>query len=196
MKLNEIFDVDSAQNLEQDNADQIGSGMFATVHQSKNDPHMVNRITTPSRDRNKLFQKEDGFEIYAFNIIDSKINESNPTFPRIYKRADGKYQIEKLVKLDSVGHEELLNYIENNFDINLDPGYSSHDLAFELTMLLANCFDMQDYSAVKNKYIIAACKWIENLARMSGTTLDIHGGNFMFRRTQHGLQLVITDPLY
>ncbi len=36
---------------------------------------------------------------------------------------------------------------------------------------------------------------INQLKRGGGVWMDIHAGNLMFRRTQHGPQLVITDPI-
>lgn len=193
MKLYEIFKTEPADNLEADNDINLGAGDYANVYASRSDPHMVNRITKQKKS-NSINPRPDAFEIYAHNILSSKIGESNPTFPRIYKRSDGKYQIEKLIPIRDVDLKELYGFMENNFNYSLSD--DKGELIADLVMIIQDSIGYGDYSNIKNKSIIDACKWIGKLVVASGTNTDIHAGNIMFRRTQHGIQLVITDPIY
>jgi hypothetical protein len=45
MKLTEIFDVEKGADLSTDTDEQLGKGMYASVHSSKTDPHMVNKFS-------------------------------------------------------------------------------------------------------------------------------------------------------
>ncbi len=207
MKLNEIFDTKdksrSTPDLSQHDRpfystkqNQLGYGKYSYVTQKKADPHLVTKV------QNKAASNlaNDGYFSYIKYIVDNKIAQRNPYAPRVYKinkfkdtAGNEKYTIdmEKLVDIEDISGEELavvykmITGLESNAD---DVNALRNKMTFFLGKHLSG--------DTNNPNLDEVLKIIDYLLRENDDfILDIHDGNIMFRRTPHGVQLVITDPL-
>lgn len=101
---------------------RLGDGNRATVHQDKDDPHMVKRYS--KRSDSNYFDK---FNRYAKIIVDRKLWQ-NPHFPRIYetetelvgpsgpKNAYINWKIERLFSYETLSFDDAKTMVYNYFN--------------------------------------------------------------------------------
>lgn len=131
-----------------------------------------------------------------------------------------KYNLEKLFHIEEISNEELIEYgnrIFNKFNAILNTKKDPTTQALNFFKKNSSKYELQDeinelkikimyaysdimsdpnYSEIiKDKNLLKALNFIYDLAEMKDYVIDLHGKNFMFRRSAHGIQLVLTDPL-
>lgn len=191
------------------NAADLGVGHYARVRQDKTDPHMV--VKSGHRPESEDDGK-DAFESYIDHIIKHKLQD-NIHFPRVYntkritdriQQSIVKYQIEKLVKWSELSKEELESVAESHFNFdseafsNIKTGEGMSDekkLMRWMREAMRRATHRGDYSLIKLDSLKDALFEVVKIAKYTDNDLDLHGENFMYRRTPHGLQLVLADPL-
>lgn len=174
--------------------DVKGSGAFAKVKGDK-DPHMINKIAT---------KWDTGYNAYIDFLIDNKLAQSNPHFPRVYVAQNGtKWQMEKLPHtlfsyLGGDGDRDLAKerldtlisiYIEDEIELTSEHGFS----AFMNYISSPENIKLGSY----RKALTIVHDLYEKLKvehPQSLMVLDLHSKNIMVRITPVGPQLVITDP--
>ena len=198
-----------------DHTPEVGKGYFSRVTPDKNDPHMVKKKSTMAVD-----SERDGYRIYINAIASAKAAEGNPYFPRVYSaktlqdpdgNALSNYTMEKLVdwRSQDVSLEEILpaiiahigeEKVERSKELMSD--FSEADFKDKLMWFVANKFDACADVGVCNALPPLAKEAQDFISHIVGRNrrelvkgLDIKNENLMFRRTPHGMQLVITDPI-
>lgn len=225
MKLNEIFDIkitdrklskdiDYDKLYDEQNKKLVdaslggnfkGVGLFGYVKKG-GDPFLINK-------KSHMFTnlENDGYFTYIKYIVDNKLSEKNPYFPRVYEiktftdnNQNKRYSIklETLIDLNDLDEDELYNLINNLFkdaDAHIAEMKSATNVKQQKTILffvledLIKSSDLNLYS--KDELLYDAIKIIRTIKASSGFEWDLHAGNMMARRGKTGLQLVITDPL-
>lgn len=177
----------------------LGSGNFSTVKSDKKDPHMVRKHHhTPTGPG-----FEDEYVTFINFIIENKIH--SPFFPRVYnvkqiadKRKDKvyKYTLERLNSYNDVSYQELVVLIKRLVDMHIKPTMNKREIIIELGLLLEDAVKNGNMSAIKDDHLIEAINIFRTYYKMHAPFLDMsNSGNLMFRRTVHGIQLVIADPV-
>lgn len=178
---------------------KIGNGLYYTALNTK-DPHMIKKVSNTS------IQHDAYYEFITY-IIENKLQD-NPHFPRIYnvKKIQNKYnqsvysfEIEKLIPLKSISDDELLSWLHNNIHNNFyveNYKYKHSDIINIITETVSIAIEYVDKAdkIILDQTLINACKILNKIENELNLSFDLHDGNFMFRRTSFGLQLVITDP--
>lgn len=195
----------------------LGGGLYSVARDDKTDPHMVKKSNYRPMGNIKYNGRaeRDPFDAYIDYIIDNDLMD-NIHFPRVYnvkriKDQDGKqvskYQMERLVPLTNLSFEEFSALIETHFKQRLalpfdgntskwdDYEYKIARDAIAQVLNAAAGGDGRALSTIKLYALEDAVNHINKLAKRTRATLDIHRENIMVRRTPHGPQLVITDPL-
>jgi len=173
---------DTSQNRE----DVGGRGAYASV-KGDEDPFMINKYSHPH-------VEDPGYTTYVKLIVDNKLAQANPHFPRIYEVSNGKWKMEKLPFT-------LRQYFEGG-----DYHENKHNTEVICSMYLKNPdnFDFYDFSdpeQIKLGTYRKALEIIHKFARENNSKPsavwlgdDLHASNIMVRLTPQGPQLVITDP--
>lgn len=179
----------------------IDSGNFSYVKKD-NDPHMVVKTS-----RTPLDAEEDGYWVYIDYIIKHKLWE-NTYFPRVYinkniKDSDNnsmrRIKMEKLFKFSSINSKELL-FLENKvfgsaLEIDPDDSNDKGSHLFEFAKQVSkDIYNGVSSSEKKDSNYIEAVTIIGNIMKNKNLALDLHDDNLMIRRSNSGVQLVITDP--
>lgn len=199
MKFRDIFewyDVERRDISKEDDGEVIGSGVFADVHDNAKDDHMVNK-------RLKNTDDPDPYDEYVEFLVNTKVWQSNPHFPRIYiTSGTGDYTMEKLVPYKDIEIDMLKAFWDANFEGK--PPYNDTPATDEKLELRAK-YEIAKHIASRmhndkhretiiQPQLKEAVRIVVDLCDEMGFRLDIHADNFMFRRLPHGIQLVITDP--
>lgn len=195
-------------------SDTIAHGSHATVKADKNDPHMVVKHNTRAYKANPTEKdlhfgnyNNDGFNEFIEYIINNNLTD-NIHFPKVYNITtitdkDGsrvhKYTMERLVNDLDVDEKLRDASIESLVTEEYFKSLEWHDNPF-----IAFCKSMEHYvrgnrdlDFITSESLIEALKIVRQAALKIGKNrLDMHAGNFMWRRTSFGLILVITDPLF
>jgi hypothetical protein len=189
---------------------------FSKGRDDKNDPHMFQKYNhTPLPD-----WKVDGYDVFIRYLIQHDIE--NPHFPRVYnikKIVDDsgdyitKFDVEKLLSYDKLNPEELLNVLVTTF---VTPNHAKHwvkdieqQIASEtynynvdhLKEVIANAvggslrhgIDKPD-DIIRLDSLKEAVKIFNTIRDQEKLVGDLHTGNILYRRTGHGVQLVLNDP--
>lgn len=185
--------------------DNIGRGFFSTVYNDR-DEHMVQKISHNSK-------YHDNYWDYADALIKTKIWESNPHFPRIYsikKFVHGtethyKGTMEKLINSRDCSSEELYACYENLIYMKSPNFYhrlimdDKNDFLFHVSQVISSAVKSDNYTEITDSVFKEALQWInvtfEDLNSKHNIAIDMHQGNFMYRRTKYGIQLVLSDPI-
>jgi len=176
---------------------EIGSGIYSSVYDNPADPHTVKKTQS--------YASSDPFLEYVELIIKHKLWE-NPHFPRIYGTKyfnfkgglrRGQWKIERLHKIHTLNLEESKGLVERYFGVETESKYT-------LIRLLGDLENKKTIENIKDEtFKQAAIKihsLIDDLPRVSFDStvpragLDLHGDNFMIRRTSVGPQVVFMDP--
>lgn len=185
-----------------------GKGTFSNVKQDS-DPHLVKKTT---KQPNTDLEDYDPYWLYVDALLESKIADNNPFFPRIYtssKLTGRDYRSARQVRMEKL--ESLTNFTDKNVqsfemiqNIFLDisnykfdsyVGLTKYEMISDLCEFIYNCIkDPSSYNGDNSKFK-EAIKFIHNLTSIS-IIPDIHEDNLMLRRIPYGFQLVIVDPLF
>ncbi len=221
MKLDEIIDTNimafranKPVQSKQYTPSEIGNGWYSTVHAIK-DPHLVMKKSFGS----PLLQGDAYFQ-YIQYVVDNKLAESNPYFPRVYdivlvdSKEDSTHahyiiKMERLLPWQDITAKEMVTVIEKVVNLKeygawYTPEFLETAQVDELYAVIVDTVikaTRGDFSFIADEKLTEAIKVID-MIRMSGEqrapgrhTWDIGKNNMMFRRIPTGLQLVITDPL-
>lgn len=163
----------------------IGQGYYASVKPDE-DPHMVNKKQT---------RQDTSYAAYVDFLVNNKLAQSNPHFPRIYEVGDGQWKLERLPYtisdiFNDDKNEHYKEMICNIYLKDFDPyrvtswDFSKHDNIKLGTYRKA--LELVDAARIKFNQ--------ENDGSKKNLNDDLHPGNIMVRLTAQGPQLVITDP--
>lgn len=183
------------------NPEFLGKGAFSYAVNDKNDPHMINK-----KSNDVAYGAYDGFDFYVKELINANIMGSNPFAPRVYKRSEFnmdkargkyfKYKMEKLFPLGEITFDEaegLVRQLEPNKFIELDPDKHKYYPASAIASIV-NAI-VKGTIGTSNENLDQLARLIRKVEEKNRLILDIHASNVMIRRTPHGPQIVITDPL-
>lgn len=185
---------------------ELGNGGFSAVKPHSKDPHMVKKHNT-----GPAAAEIDGYNVYVGLLVDHDLMD-NPHFPRVYNATQIKdkkgnfintFDIEKLEDFMHLSPEDAEAIVRNHFQkgvIDIDPKWfvdgESYFLADVIADRVHDALYYGDFSQLKGKFA-EAVQTLNKIFHDEGLirNLDMHSGNVMMRRTPHGPQLVITDPL-
>lgn len=198
------------------NKNVIGKGHYSKVSPDK-DQHMVKKHT-------HNFEEIDPYHAYIDAIVDSHMT-NNPWFPRVYnikeyKDLNGnigrKYTMEKLITYNDIDEELMIAFVRNllskdKFDYIMESASDPNELKFYnydkvraihslYTKYLAHLIISPRRSGegtINDTNLLAALDFIKTLIKESEYKYeaDLHANNLMYRRTQHGIQGVLADPI-
>lgn len=146
----------------------------------------------------------DAYFTYVKTIVDNKLFESNPYFPRIYaintikdkNTGEERYSInmEKLITLDSISDESLDIIYQRIFGVPIEKSVFTHSTRLSIDLL--DTVENNNLSIIKDQYCKEALQLIKSIKENNARFIyDIHDNNIMIRKTNFGDQLVFTDPL-
>ena len=219
--INNEFDYESLRDrYEQDSNHARGEylkgrnpmqGSYAKVKPT-NDPHTVEKnYRSPVGDI-----ELDGYSTYILEIARAGVAKSNPFFPRVYnmniirdKRGNAipTFQMETLVEGEDIDPEYLFNYAANYLfkNFTVDGEHEWHPdfigqaciILDEIENRLSRSLNKSSTIEIKSRKLAEALELIMDIKHSNPNmfSYDMHYGNFMFRGTPNGYQLVITDPL-
>lgn len=202
----------------------IGVGTRAAVADDKTDPHMVRKYNPMAVPEDGADGFGKFAEWVVANDIENRYLPRVYKITK-NKNPDSEYvayvfKVEKLIKLSSLSEDESIallssfikpdeiykEYIDFTGDKITDEtikrNYESilyYALKYVDSVFVGN---IDDNSFITDDELIAAIRILKRYVaeqfngnfRRAGA--DLHDGNFMARRTQHGLQLVISDPFW
>lgn len=181
----------------------LGQGHFSTVNDHKTDPHMVRKHNHRAMGDDRV-ETEDGFEVFIRQLIKLDLMD-NIHFPKVYvqkkitDRGDShinKFEMERLIPVGELSDEEWEYIVETNFTEALRERHKKvtfGSVGETLGMCLDNARHIETY--IKLDTLKEAMTALAGIIDRINALVDMHAGNYMFRRTPHGLQLVITDPI-
>ena len=188
------------------------AGAYAYGSEVTGDPHLYSKKSfMPSR------LEQDAY--YQYIKAAGPHMGENPYLPRVYKinviadplyRYKPSYKLEKLDDLASCDRAELRYLIESAFPGYLESLISTIDtssewamgrgLIQEIKLVIEGPRQYPKYAAkhqfTVNPELLQAATIIQRvISSNKHFSLDLHSKNVMVRRTQVGVQLVITDPI-
>lgn len=203
MKLHEIYTPSfvALPTKTPDNHKEIGSGSFSSVTLHP-DAHQVSKNST-----RKTALEDDAYFQYIHRVVDDRLYEGNPYFPRIYhievyggKNEDVYYKVdmEKLTEIYSLSEPELQGMYDHMFE-----PYENNDSPPDMrTQIIVQLRDLLSGRTIYSKEAkdpllskaLDVLKEIHDSNKLFAW--DIYPTNVMARRTPVGCQLVLTDLLY
>ena len=222
MLLVEIFEPKSTKEKIPKSKHPLGSGAVATVYSHETDPHMVvkkekSHSNTRELGRYGIHSRHDAFAYYVDAA--GPYMSSNPYLPRVYVK--NKRQAKNGIISYTYVVERLFERYDPNFNnpiiINSIVEKALADPYMVLMTklpsakwsamceVITHAIEYNKWDTFKDPNLIEAGKiihqamskykedWPQDDARIR---IDLHAGNYMLRPTPHGVQLVITDPLY
>jgi len=189
---------------------------FSKGREHKSDPHMFQKYNHTPLAKDAV----DGYDVFIRYLITHDID--NPHFPNVYnvKKINDqdtsyitKFDVEKLLGYKQVSVAELLVILDTSFNHdeytakwikelesnmeNFKEGDWLYDHKLgELADSIASRIDfcLHDLKSARSGSLKQAIKVLNTIRNEESLRVDIHRENVMFRRTGHGLQLVINDP--
>ena len=192
---------DNSEEYFSDKPNVLGAGLFSKAVHDKKDSHMVRKSHTAP-------DAGDGFVPFAEYLAKSGYMD-HPNLPKIYEirdiedRAGSRvysYTIEQLLPYSKFSVKALIPIAEKTFKMD---AFTEKDLSSSKALtgkfgsILADAVAYGDTRDIIDDNVIVACGVLRNFLKTfdgAATTLDLHSGNLMYRRTPYGLQLVISDP--
>ena len=185
--------------------DFVGEGQEAMVFNKRNDPNTVIKVSLIAEDT----PEKNGTVQYISAAMD---HQNNPFVPRISKAKI--YTIPGQYDVLYIEMEKLHELRANKLKHNAEPIFKSLGLTNELfqkSFKLKQIFDgatdpitelmhwmFADKAIMKEIIDISPnpqFKEALHIVQSTAGNIDMHAGNFMFRLTSVGPQLVITDPV-
>ncbi len=217
MKLNEIFGSEtpyithnkktwgSTRKGYQKNV--VGRGVFSKVAEIPDNPHEIRKLN-----QGKVRLESDAYYQYIKYIVDNNLAEENTYFPRIYsiELRNGpdlfpntpdnfNVQMERLIPYLEVTTEEMKALFHRIMpdSVAMWPCENTADIFQPIKHQIAlHLLEYSPLAEFKDPQLTAALNIILAFKKENPYfNYDLHTGNFMFRRTSVGVQLVITDPL-
>ena len=192
----------------------LGGASFSFVYGHEDNPHDVMKLSKPAH-----ISLVDGYEAFIEALATDAEMHENPHFPRVQtvrnvrdrSRAERKYMVrmERLYSLNNLSEEEYKVMVKNTFNdsyiyqVQRDLPEWKHDNKWRAVYLtwLEDSFTSsyyipkKAYAPIKDYSLRVALDKIIKIADDNSLRLDLHSQNIMFRKTQYGPVLVITDPL-
>lgn len=182
----------------------MSRGSFSAVKPDPKDPHMVKKFSVAGRS-----ESDEGFKAFIMFLHNNDLAD-NIHMPRVYdiktvKGRDGividSYRIEKLISMNTLSREDLVSFIHSITDeMDIDDEYTSGDIGFKILQVMLSDAISKAVSkrnpSFKLDSLNEACHIVARALHATGGDSDMYGDNLMFRRTQQGLQLVFSDPIY
>lgn len=189
---------------------------FSKGREHKSDPHMFQKYNHTPLAKDSV----DGYDVFIRYLISHDID--NPHFPAVYnvKKINDKntsyitkFDVEKLLKHTQVSVAELIAIMNISFnhdehtanwlselEENIDNfkegewlnGHKLGDLADSIASRVE--FGLHNLDSIRSDSLKQAIKILNTIRNEEKLHVDIHRENVMYRRTAHGLQLVINDP--
>lgn len=166
------------------------------------DPHLIQKANF------RVTQEaEDGYYLYIKYVVDNDLADSNPYFPRVYSikalkdstdNIKYKIDLERLVATTTLDKDEIIYVFKKIFVDRLRYGMleDAEITQSSLESWIAASVRSPDKFEFADDLYRQAIEIIFDQGEAHGKSMDIHYGNFMFRRLSSGLQLVFTDPWY
>lgn len=194
----------------------LGAGVFSRVYGHDENPHEVVKLSWPHHQSGG-----DHYVEFVKEIAQNPSMQENPHFPRIrlLRRITSTIEntfeyivrMERLVdftKLTEDEYEMVCRSIFKSDYINQElfniPDFQKSKqwraIYHRWAELFVGSAEIPDkvYAKIDHnraRDLVSALRIIENLSEKYNARIDLHMQNFMFRRTQYGPVLVITDPL-
>jgi hypothetical protein len=179
------------------NHKMIGSGSYAYVGTDDDDNF---------GDVKRISRTTDGTAIYLSAIANTPAIQSNPYFPKVRNITKRKLQtsiIERLVPLYTSAffeNEPMMRKVHDQiFTDPIDPKlWPDFPRSFDMVIadVLQSCLYDEGWDLIRDPKLIEALQFINKIAgTMKDAYVDMSVNNMMWRPTQFGPQLVITDPL-
>jgi hypothetical protein len=183
-------------------AQTIGHGQEAQVIKNKSNPNVFKITGIESNLKN--------FGYMQYVLLSKKYSGVNPYFPKVLSikqtpqglpgRVAYIVQLEQLEdsgKLKSSEQLELANKIFYGEDLDdiiaaRKKGNSLIQYKIEKAVHAGPAIAAK---FVKDKQFIQAIKLVHLVKKNTGATIDMHDANYMIRRGDQGLQIVLTDPI-
>ena len=198
---------------------RLGSGSFGFARDNPIDPHLVAKRNFAAgaleRDAYYTYIKytvdhnmaEDNIHVprvYSIQLLPTVTTDANKNFPQThFYRID----IEKLVQGHTLNPEEMKAAIDHLVNPDIIEGLKDWHYDAERYMQFAIIEPIRQYLKGNAEYIIdeKLKEVLDVVIKLKHTaepnlkfdlfSFDTHTGNYMFRRTSVGCQLVVTDPL-
>ena len=184
-------------------SDNDKEGHYGRVY-DKPDQHTLTKIPHKA-------SKKDGYLNYIRHIVNNKLAQQNPFFPRVYevkewkdKTGHVKYKIEleRLFPVEKEDVEVIKGICENLFSehkidkaLRQVTSWGQNDerktWSIVLSILIEEC--IHGIVSSKNDLLNSACNEIQSRL-LNKNLLDLHYGNIMIRKSPYP-QVVIVDPL-
>lgn len=195
---------------------ELGAGTQSSVKDHPNDPHMVKKHNIrPYPDT--LGKQTDGFNQFINYLIEHDLLD-NVHFPKVYDikeivdQDDRKiytYTMEKLVPSMSLYRDEIDAFCEKIFTPELAErfftdasmlGRSEETYKYRMFDLFTQEFDEAlNYGRItdiQDESLRDAFVTLHMISLRLKKSSDLHNGNFMWRRSSTGVQIVFTDPFH
>lgn len=198
----------------------LGRGFYSTVVPDREDPHLVRKHSHRFNSPSDKFYDNDTYDQFSEYVYTNKLYD-NPYFPRIYKHDKisdksgqmlHKYQIERLEHLTALDVESIramyirlfpngddlyYDIIESNKNHGPQPPPVMFKLKLNIAKTIQNCIKTGNTSNIIDDALIEAINYLNHFIHnvCEKCVLDLHVNNYMVRRTPHGFQLVISDPV-
>lgn len=219
MRLFEIFDTDQEHYQSTDDLSDVNvptnperRGHFSYADDHK-DPHLVTKAQHSYKERDQL---ADAFPLYAEIVSKHKLWDMIH-FPRVYKIGITSdpwgsklydWEMEKLLSYEQLSESDVQQVADTYFQPKLVDtlvekpflisqvikkvysGVSSRENIVDDQLL--KCIEV--LHKVEQLILAEAKRGIYKDAKNVSIQVDLHEGNVMFRRTQYGVQPVISDP--
>lgn len=204
-KSKNVFNYEQDKKRRNERTGSDKEGHFGRVY-DKPDQHTLTKVPHQA-------STKDGYLIYIRYIVNNKLAQNNPFFPRVYdlkewkdKNGYTKYKVE-LERLFPIENEEVEvikglceslfsnHKIEKTFHKVNGWGFSDERKEWStiLAILIEACILGDGSVASTNNLLNSACEQIRgNL--LKGNILDLHYGNIMVRKSPYP-QVVIVDPI-
>jgi len=189
--------------------DKRMQGAYGSVRLHKRDPHLVRKRSI--KPRGNLMS--DGYYAFISDLIEFyKRHGPNPYLPRIYnihhvEDSEGEKiytaDIERLFELDTLTKKDIESIFYRMFgqeyeDKGADDDFEMASMMEAVITALRNAVELNEYTfgklQISDEQLIKALRFIRNVAE-EGYWIDVRLPNIMVRRTPHGPQLVLTDPI-
>lgn len=178
----------------------VGSGVQGYVHKT-DDPMQMDRVT-------RTADRDEAGTMYLKFIHEHPQLANNPFFPKVLDATQPdsdvpSYHVEKLYPIDapaiSKEYKDALMkkyFVMSDVSDSNDPVEYAKDIAHEISSAVS--YGERNVRDPMLKQAIILIRRIKAIFAKTGMNpiVDIHSGNIMWRMTNKGPQLVITDPLF
>ena len=195
-------DTDDLAQIHGPDAQTIGHGQEAQVIKNKSNPNVFKITGLESELKN--------FGYMQYVLLSKKYSGINPYFPKVVSikqtpqglpgRIAYIVQMEQLEGSGKIMKDEQIELANKMFygedlDEIVSAAKKGNSLIQYKIEKAVNAGPTIAAKFVKDKQFIQAIKLIHLVKKNTGATIDMHDANYMIRRGDQGLQVVLTDPI-